>query len=427
MFKNNKFIQSINRRDMFSPYIFFPALVIIYFFLSIFDFGRANYFNAHHNIVPLIVVGLVAYYVVVYIVQKLNLTFFQFKWGFIQGKNVYFLAFLGLIGLISYLIMLFTGQIGILDESIRRNLNPKLNFFSSLLWFASIFLVYNQIVKDEHLTKKRLLGYFSILAIVFCAFILMGYRTPIALMFFTTLIVFHYVIKRIKAAWLIVFMVVLGLCFVTFGFLRLVSEDTTKEFNSRKAPQVEVPHTAPEVAKNKKLQEEVNKTPKWVRAINGEMVAGRIVTSKIIDYTKDNGYMYGNFDKGIFSTVLPGEQVSPRALMTDIVNSYTIDQGKYITRPGRTTTPTMVGQFYIEGGYIGIVIGFGLYGLILSMLYNQVRKYGGRSYYSIAYGFVLSVLAISIHTGLLDLIFLLMMGYAILSTSLETSKKKSNP
>ena len=154
------------------------------------------------------------------------------------------------------------------------------------------------------------------------------------------------------------------------------------------------------------------------------MVTGHIVLSKIMEYTDIHGYTNGSLHAGIFSTILPGEQKSPRTVVTEMVNSLTVDEGKYITRPGRTTTPTFPGQLYAEAGYMGLVIGFAIYGLVLSMLYNQVRRSGIKSYQTAAYGFVTAIFTLSIHTGLLDLIFILMIGYAILSDSIEKTVRK---
>ncbi|MDQ0244824.1 hypothetical protein J2S09_002395 [Bacillus fengqiuensis] len=421
MLKNNRLIQTINKYDVFSPYIFFPSIMMIYFFFSLFDFGRVELFDAKKNIVPVILVGLAAYYAAVFIVTKLGWTFPTFGLGFLKGKTIWFLYLLGLVGLVSYLIMLFTGQIGIADESVRRNLDPKLNFLSTFLWFAVIFIISYRIIKEGQFKKT----YIVLLLLIFGAFMLMGYRTAIAIMFFTSMLIFHYMVRRISTSWLILFMTVIFVSFSLFGLFRVITEDTTKEFNKREGPQVELSEEQED--RNLQLVRKVNETPKAIRALTETMVTGRIVVSKIMEYTEDHGYLKGELHKGIFSTVLPGEQVSPRMMITDAVNSYAIAEGKYITRPGRTTTPTILGQLFIEGGYIAVILGLALYGAVLTMLYNRMMKTGTKSYQTIAYGFVMTIFMISIHTGLLDLVFLIMIVYAIVSTSIEQNRKLQNP
>ena len=109
-----------------------------------------------------------------------------------------------------------------------------------------------------------------------------------------------------------------------FGFMRVVTEDTTKEFNSRDQPDVEL--TVEEAEKLLTVEQKVNLTPKWMRALNGEMVTGHIVLSKIIEYTKEEGYLNGEIHPGVFGTVLPGEQISPRMKVTEVVNSLSVEK-----------------------------------------------------------------------------------------------------
>lgn len=253
------------------------------------------------------------------------------------------------------------------------------------------------------------------------AFLMMGYRTPIILMLFTGLIIFHYAVKRIKLTWFLTTLLIIGVFFSLFGFFRVLSEDTTKDFNSREQPDVELSETDEE--KLISVERKVNLVPKWIRSLNGEAVTGHIVLSKIIESTEEDGYLYGEIHGGIFSTVLPGEQISPRMKVTEIVNSLSVEEGKYITRPTRTTTPTYIGQLFLDGGYLLVAIGFLLYGVIISMLYNQVKRNGYDSYQAVAFAFVLTIFTVSMHTGLLDLIFLLMIGFVILTAALSNDKK----
>jgi energy-coupling factor transporter transmembrane protein EcfT len=406
-----------NDIDSFSPYFFFPFILVLYFLVSLFDFGKVEYFEANKNILWPILVGLISYLAAVHIVQKKNWMFPSFGLKFLKGRTVYFLYALGLVGLISYIIMLWTGQIGIEDESVRRHLDPKLNFLSSFLWFSVLFLICGRVVKEKELTNQRKRIYLIILFVVLCLLVLMGYRTPIAIMCFTCLIVVHYTIKRIKLSWLLTFLFVVGLALSLFGFFRVMTEDPTKAFNSHEGPDVQ--RSEEEIDRDLILIRKMNETPKWVRGLTEASVTGRIVLSKLMEYTDEHGYLYGKLHAGIFSTILPGEQLSPRMEITDMVNSLTIKKGKYITRPGRTTTPTLLGQFYVEGGYIAVIIGFALYGLILSMLYNQMKQAGVKSYQTIPYAFITTIFMISIHTGLLDLVFLLMIAYAIVSGGIE--------
>ena len=422
MNKLKHFFTKANKIDTFSPYFFLPFILVLYFFISLFDFHRFDLFNVRVSIWPAVILALVCYYIGVYIIDKLQWTIPSFGLSFLGKYVIHFVVLLTLIGLASYLMMIFGGGLGISDESTRRNLDPKLNFFSQLLWFGILILLSYKMILEKRMTWKKALVYGSIFAVVMFLFLLMGYRTPLIIMLFTGIIIFHYVVKRVKLTWFLSTLAVIGVAFTMFGFMRVMTEDTTKEFNDRSQPDVEL--SVEEEEKLLTVEQKVNLTPKWMRALNGEMVTGHIVLSKIIEYTKEEGYLNGEIHRGIFNTVLPGEQISPRMKVTEVVNSLSVEEGKYITRPTRTTTPTFIGQLFLDGGYLLVAIGFLLYGVLISLLYNKVKQGGIRSFHSVAYAFVITLFTVSMHTGLLDLIFILMLGFVIIASSVIKTENK---
>ena len=423
MNKLKQVFAKVNKIDTFSPYFFLPFILVLYFFTSLFDFHRFELFNVRVSILPAVLVALVCYYIGVYIIDKLQWTIPSFGLSFLGKYVIHFVVILTLIGLASYLMMIFGGGLGISDESNRRNLDPKLNFFSQLLWYGILLLLSYKMILEKHMTWKKAFVYGAIFAVVMFLFLLMGYRTPLIIMLFTGIIIFHYVVKRVKLTWFLTALFVIGVAFSMFGFLRVVTEDTTKEFNNRDQPDVELTETEKE--KLLTVEQKVNLTPKWIRSINGESVTGHIVLSKIIEYTQEEGYLKGEIHKGIFNTILPGEQISPRMKVTEVVNSLSVDEGKYITRPTRTTTPTFIGQLFLDGGYALVAIGFLLYGVLISLIYNKVKRAGIRSFHSVAYAFVITLFTVSMHTGLLDLIFILMLGFVVIASAvIKTEQRK---
>jgi len=423
MNKLKQTFEKVNKIDTFSPYFFLPFILVLYFFTSLFDFHRFELFNVRVSIWPAVLLAIACYYIGVFIIDKLQWTIPSFGLSFFGKYVVHFIVFLTLLGLASYFLMIFGGGLGIADESNRRNLNPKLNFFAQLLWFGVLLLLSYKMILEKHMSWKKVLIYGSIYAGVMFLFLLMGYRTPLIIMLFTGIIIFHYVVKRVKLTWFLTALLVIGVVFSMFGFLRVLTEDTTKEFNSREQPDVEL--TESEKEKLLTVEQKVNLTPKWIRSLNGESVTGHIVLSKIMEYTQEEGYLKGEIHGGIFSTILPGEQVSPRMRVTEVVNSLSVEEGKYITRPTRTTTPTFIGQLFLDGGYLLVAIGFFFYGVLISLIYNKVKQGGIRSFHSVAYAFVITLFTVSMHTGLLDLIFILMLGFVILASAIiKTENKK---
>ncbi|MEG0260741.1 MAG: oligosaccharide repeat unit polymerase [Lysinibacillus sp.] len=412
----------VNKIDTFSPYFFLPFILVVYFFTSLFDFHRFELFNLRVSIWPVVLLALTCYYIGVFVVDKLQWTIPSFGLSFLGKYVIHFVVLLTLLGLGAFLMMIFGGEMGITDESARRNLDPKKYFLSQLLWFGILILLSYKMILEKQMTWKKAIVYGSIFAIVMFLFLLLGYRTPLIIMLFTGIIIFHYVVKRVKLTWFLTTLFVIAVAFSMFGFLRVVNEDTTKDFNNREQPDVELTET--EKDKLITVERKVNLTPKWMRSLNGESVTGHIVLSKIMEYTEEEGYLKGELHKGVFTTILPGEQISPRMKVTEVVNSLSVEEGKFITREGRTTTPTFIGQLFLDGGYLLVALGFLLYGVLISLIYNKVKESGIRSFHSVAYAFVITVFTVSMHTGLLDLIFILMLGFVVLASSMIKKERK---
>lgn len=411
-----QFFRKLNKIDTFSPYFFLPFILLLYFFTSMFDWHRFELFNLHVSIWPAVILAVICYYIGVYVIDKMKWTIPSFGLSFLGKYVIHFIVFLTLLGLCSYILMVFGSGLGISDESNRRNLNPKLNFFSQLLWFGALLLLSYKMILEKQMTWKKGLIYGAIYAVVMFLFVLVAYRTPLIIMLFTGLIIIHYVVKRVKLTWFLTTLLVIGVAFSMFSFIRVLTEDRSLEFNKRDQPDVELT----EEARDQLLtaEQKVNQTPLWVRALNEESVTGHIVLSTIMEYTQENGYLNGEIHKGIFTTILPGEQVSPRMKVTEVVNSVSVEKGRVITRGNRTTTPTFIGQLFLDGGYLLVAIGFFLYGALISLIYNKVKQEGIRSFHSVAYAFTITVFTVSMHTGLLDLIFVLMLGFVIIASSI---------
>ncbi|MFJ6210290.1 oligosaccharide repeat unit polymerase [Lysinibacillus sp. NPDC092081] len=410
------FLRKLNKIDTFSPYFFLPFILLLYFFTSMFDWHRFEMFNIHVSIWPAVILAVICYYIGVYVIDKMKWTIPSFGLSFLGKYVIHFIVFLTLLGLCSYILMVFGSGLGISDESNRRNLNPKLNFFSQLLWFGVLLLLSYKMILEKRMTWKKAFIYGSIYAFIIFLFVLVAYRTPLIIILFTGIIIIHYVVKRVKLTWFLTTLLVIGVAFSMFSFIRVLTEDRSLEFNNRDQPDVELTEEAREQLLT--AEQKVNQTPLWVRALNEESVTGHIVLSTIIEYTQENGYLNGEVHKGIFSTVLPGKQISPRMVVTEVVNSVSVEKGKVITRGNRTTTPTFIGQLFLDGGYLLVAIGFFLYGALISLLYNKVKQEGIRSFHSVAYAFTITVFTVSMHTGLLDLIFVLMLGFVIIASSI---------
>ena len=132
----------------------------------------------------------------------------------------------------------------------------------------------------------------------------------------------------------------------------------------------------------------------------------------------------GKFMQGIFTTILPGEQISPRMKVTETVNSLSIEEGKYITRPTRLTTPTYIGQLVLRWGihFSSFWIPYFWCCYFTDNLYNQVKREGHRSdagcSICICFNYVLSY--IYDNTAFATFDFYLMIGFVILTSAIGT-------
>jgi len=112
-----------------------------YFVVSLFDFWRFDLFNVRKSIWPAVILSVVCYYIGVYVVDRKKWTLPTFGLSKLSKYIVHFVMLLTAIGLVAYVMMIAQGMIGLEDESVRRNLDPKLNFFSHLLWYGVLLLL----------------------------------------------------------------------------------------------------------------------------------------------------------------------------------------------------------------------------------------------------------------------------------------------
>ncbi|WP_227394404.1 oligosaccharide repeat unit polymerase family protein [Jeotgalibacillus aurantiacus] len=409
-------LQELNRIDMFSPYLFFPFVIFIYFATSLFDFGRFEYFDLTYSVAPVVLTGFLSYWLMVWIVRSKNWRFTITLPDSLRGKSIPLLFLLAGVGLVAYILLIISGQIGIFDAEVRRNPNPSLQFFSAMLWFAALYLG-----SWFFLVKNRKIGAFLLLLIILIGlFALIGYITPVIVMLFTAIIVFHYMVRPIEFTWFMTALLIVGLTFSMIGFYQLSTEDPSNPLNSRDLPEVSDELNVDQIEeRNALLRAKMEETPDVIRGINYKNVTGHVVLSKLMEYTDQEGYLLGDLHASILGPVLPGEQIMPRKLVAELTNSLSVEEGIYITRPGRTTSPTLFGQFYADFGYVGVILGFGLAGFLITILYNQTRQVGERSYQKIAYAFVLTIFTVSLHTGLLDLGLIFMILFAFVTSTVE--------
>lgn len=406
-------VKKISSIDFFSPAIFFPMVLFAYHVAgNIFDYSRTDMFNLKYSTYPLIFTAIIVYYIVYFLVKKFDIMLpsISIKWF----KKLFYagIIVMTVVGIFSLGYLIFNGQIGLLDEEVRRNISPKLNFFSAFLWFGFLILITTYIAKKNFSTGKAIMILGSSAIVILGLYVLIGYRTNLFMIVFTLIIFYHYYFKRFNFIFIITVLLVTSLSFSLFGNMRVANEDKTEEFNKGTVEFGELDE------KTQKEVVRVKQMPEWYRVITAEFVNGKVVLSRIIQYTEEYGTLNGELHTSSVETLLPGENKSPRTLVTGVVNEFS-DNGIPVTREGRTTTPSLLGQFFLDGGYVLLVIGVALISFLLTAMYNRM-VHTRHSNHIISYAFITTLLTISIHTGFLDIVFYLffiaMLVYAMINT-----------
>jgi uncharacterized membrane protein len=141
--------------------------------------------------------------------------------------------------------------------------------------------------------------------------------------------------------------------------------------------------------------------PLWITAREGVGVLARLMDQ----IPGVMPFQFGRIEMSVLETLLPGRQPGPRLLVAQIVGG----------RPGITLTPSILGAPYADFGLAGTMAFMALVGVVLSLL--RIRMEHSSTWApAAAYSYTHSILLLSIHSGLLDLVvlvsFICLIGYA---------------
>lgn len=127
--------------------------------------------------------------------------------------------------------------------------------------------------------------------------------------------------------------------------------------------------------------------PLWATPREGTSVLFLLMERVPSWYPHTNGQLLWS----ALSTVLPGRQLGPRLLVAQYVNG----------REGVTITPSLLGQPYVDFGWLGVIFFMFALGFVAQGVFVWQRSsitWAPKA----AYGYVLAVLFVDLHSGLLD-------------------------
>lgn len=279
---------------------------------------------------------------------------------------------ISLIAIASFMVIILVYGIPMLNPGERHHVSPYLTYLVSLLWvnFPAVYFFFK---------RTTIFNYFLASVVIF---LMMGYRSPILIIsaFFFLLnlnwprVRFSFKRKLFVGA----FLVLVAGFFATLRF-----DDTTrldKIMQNLGVPEVLRP----------------------VAPIYFAFAEGYIVNSAIVDLVDKLGWQYGGFTAAAFSTILPGKQVHSRNKLSQWMGRDNWEES--------STTPTLIGQVYLEGGTYFVGFFFLLLGAFVSSFSKIIRHCGAISKYYL-YMVPYTFLLLGIHTGILDPITIFVAAY----------------
>gem|GEM_PF-2451940 len=278
------------------------------------------------------------------------------------------------------LIIVYSIKYGIpiLDPVLRTGLPPK--FFALITCLPlsiSLMLAYNLCKNSVTFTKIAL-----IFALGFGLTLFSAFRTPVVVFIFAFVFVFNYCYKKLTLKLIALLSGLLGLVIVGVQLYRIQSIFSSSSYSSVN------PHGYPNT----------------LVAAHLSCHEGAIVFSDIVKMSPFHGLFHGDFFQIIFATLLPGSQIAPHRFVS-LLRETRLESG---------TTPSILGGPYLDFGIFGIMIFMFAVGLTLNFLFKCMqspRKNAFCKAVNVAsYAYFSAVIIISIHTGLLDPVTILLLS-----------------
>ncbi|WP_166418819.1 hypothetical protein [Cochlodiniinecator piscidefendens] len=284
----------------------------------------------------------------------------------IKQKRIILTGYL-LISLIATASVVVVYGIPILNHGIRSSISSYYSYIVALGWMATpYYLIY--------LPKKTALTFFIV---AFMISFLMAYRSPLAYMILCFFMTNHltggrFVSKTSGYMTILGGMILVGL----IANLRATNGIVEQYIN---------------------VLAELSIQNRYIifAPIIAIFYEGSEVMHGIVRHMESDNIKLGTYTLQSFLTILPGEQIHPRALL-----SYWLERSTWRTS---TTTPTLLGQIFIEFGFIGTTIFLAMTTYFIGHLDRADRITERKLSFLIS---TVAVIFLSIHTGVLDSLFI---------------------
>ncbi|OUM84152.1 MAG: hypothetical protein BAA01_04255 [Bacillus thermozeamaize] len=386
--------------DWFSPVILFPLVYIGYVLLGMLPMSNLWYPPA--SVLLVFGMGLVFYLAGALLASRIlrdapNLLFYE-KIVRVNASDqplkereekaaqrLRWLSYLIIgLGFLASLLVIRSG-IPILNPDNRGNINAAVKMLTEGLWFGLGLYFF---VGASRRLERGWRALFLMTGMIVLFLVLLAYRTPLIYLAFILLLWWHYQHRPVTAVQLGFFGLLVVLSGTLFSYLRQILIYGVNGWND--------------------YVMRIGIDPAWSWLVPFHLVTreGVSVFQMLAYLIPPSGGMFGQFHLSAFLSAMPGEQFSPRRIVTNLLGN----------RPQVTTTPSLIGPFYVDFGLIGVAVGMLLLGLVLGSLYILMKKARGieQQVIGFLYAFLLGMSLIGIHTGILDISTFLMLVFGYL-------------
>lgn len=386
--------------DWFSPVILFPLVYIGYVLLGMLPMSNLWYPPA--SVLLVFGMGLAFYLAGALLASRIlrdapSLLFYE---GIVRAhatgqplkereeksaQRLRWLSYLIIgLGFLASLLVIRSG-IPILNPDNRGNINAAVKMLTEGLWFGLGLYFF---VGASRRLERGWRALFFLTGMIVLLLVLLAYRTPLIYLAFILLLWWHYQHRPVTAVQLVFFGLLVVLSGTLFSYLRQILIYGVNGWND--------------------YVMRIGIDPAWSWLVPFHLVTreGVSVFQMLAYLIPPSGGMFGQFHLSAFLSAMPGEQFSPRRIVTNLLGN----------RPQVTTTPSLIGPFYVDFGLVGVAVGMLLLGLALGSLYILMKKARGieQQVIGFLYAFLLGMSLIGIHTGILDISTFLMLVFGYL-------------
>ncbi len=363
--------------DFFSPLIIFPLAYVLYLYVGSLDFVQDQYIISERQWIYYLF-GILAFYLGAFIPalnSKISTVKGSRQTGEWDRKRLLVVLFvLFAIALIARFMIYESSGIPLLSKDIMSvRLQASESGYLGQVGMSTevIFMVS---IAGLFMFKKNRLFFIFLIAITLALALLTGTRTSIIRQMFPSIILFHYLVKRVSKK-AILTIVLISLIFIgSMSFLRLYREwgpSSTQYLASQNVKPVFY----------------------WLYFVSRDFKHGPEGFARVLEVVPQKyGFQYGKLHALPFLFPLPGNQLAPGEVLKQMAG---------LEFKGVGMAATILAPQYVDFGVLGIILGMFLIGFISEHVY-QLARHRNLPVYYLVYGALSITFFLGVRTDYLN-------------------------